>query len=161
MYIYIYIYIYIYTHTHILQGPLILFVIIVFHISINIEVHCHCFKNLFSYFLLSFRLTSWAQILFMKVKIYPIQQTKKYNTHQCLTLAIHLKIKMKSIQLFELLRELKCYFFLVDVPNLVKQLDITQSFFKIRVCIFIISLFCIFAFRSNNFTKNYILYHRF
>ena len=45
---------------------------------------------------------------------------------------------------------------------------ITQSFFKIRTCIFIISLFCIFTFTSHNFTKKcclscifFILYHRF
>ena len=92
----------------------------------------------------------------MKMKIYPILQTKKYNmilTHQCLTVAIQLKMKTKSIQCFQLLRELKCCFLLVDVQDLVKQLDVTQSLFKISACIFIISLFCIFAFTSNNFNK--------
>ena len=51
------------------------------------------------------------------------------------------------------LKELKCYFLLVAVPSLVDQLDISQSFFKIRACILIISLLCIFAYISNNFTK--------
>ena len=82
--------------------------------------------------------------------------TKKYNmilTYQRLTVATHLETKMKSIQSFQLLKELKCYFLLVAVPSLVDQLDISQSFFKIRACILIISLLCIFAFISNNFTK--------
>ena len=39
-------------------------------------------------------------------------------------------------------------------PNLVAQLDITQSFSKISACIFIISLFCILAFTNN---KKYLL----
>ena len=49
------------------------------------------------------------------------------------------------------------YFLLVNVPNLVDQLDKNQSFFKIRVCIFIISLLCIFTFTRNNFTKKWLL----
>ena len=39
-------------------------------------------------------------------------------------------------------------------PNLAAQLDITQSFLKISVCIFIISLFCTLEFTNN---RKYLL----
>ena len=126
-----------------------------FHIFINTEVHCHCFK---SFFLFSFEFqvsVSSSDIIYESENLSNTTGEEiQYGSGSSVSdSAIQLKMKMKSIQLFQLLRELKCYFLLVDVPNLVEQLDITQSFVKIRTCIFIISLFCLFAFASSNFTK--------
>ena len=61
---------------------------------------CVVDQYLFAPLLLCFRLTSWAQGSFIKVKIYPILHTENQNmtlTYQHLTVAIHLKMRMKSI----------------------------------------------------------------
>ena len=127
-------------------------IIIVFHIFINTEVNCHCFKSFFL-FSFEFQVNVWSWDIIYEnqnlsnATIYLILYDSDSSVSDG---AIHLKMRMKSIQLFQLIRKLKCYLLLVDVPNLVEQLDITQNFFKIRACIFITSLFCPFTFTSNN-----------